>query len=66
VNNEGRTIDFGVAFIKEDVQEGFKFAVFSFLTSVTEAPRSIIVERLSTLKTSIEALIKNYNSTSLI
>jgi hypothetical protein len=66
VNNEGRTTIFGVALIKEDVQEGFKFAVSSFLQSVSEAPRSIIIERLSTLKTSIETILKDYPSTKLL
>ena len=66
VNNEGRTIVFGVALIKEDVQEGFKFAVSSFLQSVSEAPRSIIIERLSTLKASIETILKDYPSTKLL
>lgn len=34
VNNEGHTIVFAVALIKDDTQESYKFALESFLSTV--------------------------------
>ena len=56
VNTDGRTIIFGVALIKEDTHEAFKFAVSSFLSCSSQYPLSIIIERMSTLKNAIEGI----------
>ena len=50
INSEGKTIVLGVAFLKEENQECFKFAIRSFLASISEAPNVFIIERSSAFR----------------
>ena len=58
VNNEGKTIVFGVALIKEAVQDSYKFVIDNFLQNASSQPRAIIIERVSQLKNAVDAYIK--------
>jgi hypothetical protein len=54
INSEGKTLVIGVAFLKEDSQECFQFAIRSFLASVTEPPNVFIIERSSALRSAFQ------------
>lgn len=58
VDNKGRTLVFGVALVKEDTTDCFRFAVDSFMGEVMVVPQILIIERVSQMKNAIECLIR--------
>jgi hypothetical protein len=58
VNNEGRTLVFGMALIKDDRQESFKFVLDAFVSEIKilGLPLALIIERVSPLKNAFESL----------
>ena len=50
VDNEGKTIVLGVAFLKDDNIKDFQFAIKSFLSTRTDPPGCFSVERNSQLR----------------
>jgi|LauGreDrversion4_2_1035121.scaffolds.fasta_scaffold1530508_1 hypothetical protein len=47
VDNKGKTLVFGVALVKEDTTDCFRFAVDSFMSEVPIVPQVLIIERVS-------------------
>ena len=69
VNNEGKTIVFGVSLIKDDNQDSYKFAIDNFLNSISNAlqppPKAFIIERVSQLKNAIEMALGQRKNTNI-
>ena len=58
---------YGVAFLKEDDQESYQFAIQSFLNVIEDCnPCTLIIERQSTMKNAIETIIKEKKNITLL
>ena len=68
INSEGKTVVFGAAFLKEETQFTYAFAIKSFLSSVKDPPSCFMIERCSQIKAAfkhdfpgLHLLFCNYN-----